>query len=75
MARKPFKITVSANMAEHGTGAININACRIPTDERLNGGAGGLLSHKRDDTEPVADYEQAPEGRWRQTSFTMEVML
>lgn len=64
MARKPFKKTVSANMAEHGTGAININACRIPTDEALNGGAGGLLSHRRDGTEPVADYEQAPEGRW-----------
>lgn len=64
MARKPFKKTVSANMAEHGTGAININACRIPTDEMLNGGAGGLLSHQRDGTEPVADYEQATEGRW-----------
>ncbi|WP_368746858.1 site-specific DNA-methyltransferase [Enterobacter cancerogenus] len=64
MARKPFKKTVSANMADHGTGAININACRIPTDEALNGGAGGLLSHQRDGTEPVADYEQAPDGRW-----------
>ncbi|MDI3424655.1 site-specific DNA-methyltransferase [Enterobacter sp. V87_3] len=64
MARKPFKKTVSANMAEHGTGAININACRIPTDEALHGGAGGLLSHQRDGTEPVTDYEQAPEGRW-----------
>ncbi|HFN6530256.1 TPA: site-specific DNA-methyltransferase [Klebsiella pneumoniae] len=64
MARKPFKQTVSANMNEHGTGAINIDACRIPTDEALNGGAGGLLSHQRDGTQPVADYEQAPEGRW-----------
>lgn len=64
MARKPFKKTVSSNMAEHGTGAININACRIPTDEALNGGAGGLLSHQRDGTEPIADYEQAAEGRW-----------
>ncbi|HIC8353287.1 TPA: DNA-methyltransferase [Enterobacter hormaechei subsp. steigerwaltii] len=64
MARKPFKKTVSANMAEYGTGAINIDVCRIPTDEALNGGAGGLLSHQRDGTEPVADYEQAPEGRW-----------
>ncbi|HEM8613906.1 TPA: site-specific DNA-methyltransferase [Citrobacter amalonaticus] len=64
MARKPFKNTVSANMAEHGTGAININACRIATDEALIGGAGGLLSHRRDGAEPVADYEQAPEGRW-----------
>ena len=64
MARKPFKKTVSANMVEHGTGAININACRIPTEEALNGGAGGLLSHQRDGTKPVADYEQAPDGRW-----------
>lgn len=64
MARKPFKQTVSANMNEHGTGAINIDACRIPTDEALNGDAGGLLSHQRDGTEPVADYDQAPEGRW-----------
>lgn len=64
MARKPFKKTVSANMTEHGTGAINIDACRIPTAEALIGGAGGLLSHQRDGTEPVGDYEQAPEGRW-----------
>lgn len=64
MARKPFKQTVSANMNEHGTGAINIDACRIPTDEALNSGSGGLLSHQRDGTKPVADYEQAPEGRW-----------
>lgn len=64
MARKPFKQTVSANMNEHGTGAINIDACRIPTDEALNGGTDGLLSHQRDGTEPAADYEQPPEGRW-----------
>ncbi|HHI0063361.1 TPA: site-specific DNA-methyltransferase [Escherichia coli] len=64
MARKPFKQTVSANMNEHGTGAINIDACRIPTDEALNGGTDGLLSHHREGTEPFADYEQAPEGRW-----------
>lgn len=64
MARKPFKQTVSANMAEHGTGAINIDACRIPTCEALSGGTGSLLSHQRDGTEPVSDYEQAPEGRW-----------
>lgn len=64
MARKPFKKTVAENMSEHGTGAINIDSCRIPTDEALKGGAGGLLSHQRDGTESVADYEQATEGRW-----------
>lgn len=64
MARKPFKKTVSANMTEHGTGAINIDSCRIKTDESLSGGAGVLLSHQRDGTDPVSGYEQAPEGRW-----------
>lgn len=29
MARKPFKQTVAANVQEYGTGAINIDACRI----------------------------------------------
>jgi site-specific DNA-methyltransferase (adenine-specific) len=34
MARKPFAGTVAANVAEHGTGAINIDACRVePTGE------------------------------------------
>lgn len=64
MARKPFKKTVSANMTEHGTGAINIDSCRIKTDESLSGGAGVLLSHQRDGTDPFSGYEQAPEGRW-----------
>lgn len=29
MARKPFDDTVAANVLEHGTGAINIDACRV----------------------------------------------
>lgn len=39
MARKPFAATVAANVALHGTGALNIDACRVtPTGERLGGG-------------------------------------
>lgn len=64
MARKPFKATVAENMAAHGTGALNISACRIPTGDTLTGGAGGLLSHMRDGTVPAAEYEPSPEGRW-----------
>ena len=30
LARKPFPGTVAANVLEHGTGAINIDGCRIP---------------------------------------------
>ena len=39
MARKPFKGTVADNVLAHGTGALNIDACRVPTSDDLNGGA------------------------------------
>lgn len=31
VARKPFKGTIAANVQAHGTGAINIDACRVGT--------------------------------------------
>lgn len=36
LARKPFPGTVAANVLAHGTGALNIGACRIGTEERVN---------------------------------------
>ncbi|AEK09531.1 DNA methylase [Mycobacterium phage LittleE] len=39
VARKPLVGTVAANVLEHGTGALNIDACRIETTDDLNGGA------------------------------------
>lgn len=41
LARKPLIGTVEENWREHGTGALNIDACRIQTDEALRAGAGG----------------------------------
>ena len=38
VARKPLDGTVAHNVMEHGTGAINIDGCRIPTSDNLNGG-------------------------------------
>lgn len=38
VARKPFYGTVAANVLEHGTGALNIDRCRVPTDDALGGG-------------------------------------
>ena len=35
VARKPFKGTVANNVLEHGTGAINIDGCRVGTDDKL----------------------------------------
>ncbi|KVL59280.1 hypothetical protein WT01_15745 [Burkholderia cepacia] len=39
VARKPLVGTVAANVLQHGTGALNIDACRIETIDNLNGGA------------------------------------
>lgn len=39
VARKPLAGTVAANVLEHGTGALNIDACRVPTGDKLDGGS------------------------------------
>src|SRR5699024_6232767 len=49
-ARKPFKLTVAANVLEHGTGALNIDACRIDSEPRkienyASKGPEGMMSH------------------------------
>ena len=42
VARKPLVGTVGANVLEHGTGALNIDGCRIGSgDDRTGGGATG----------------------------------
>lgn len=39
LARKPIsEKNVAANVDAHGTGALNIDACRVPTDDKLGGG-------------------------------------
>lgn len=54
VARKPLTGTVEANWREHGTGALNIGACRIATDEDLRAGSGGI---------PCRHDEAVPRGR------------
>ena len=39
MARKSIEGTIVDNVLKHGTGGINIDGCRIETEENLNGGA------------------------------------
>jgi DNA modification methylase len=41
MARKPFKGTVAENVLTHGTGALNVDGCRVGTEV---GGWGGRAS-------------------------------
>lgn len=38
VARKPLIGTVAENVLEHGTGALNIDGCRVATDDKLGGG-------------------------------------
>lgn len=42
LARKPLAGTVAATVLEHGTGALNIDACRVGTDSRTNRGMASL---------------------------------
>lgn len=39
VARKPLAGTVAANVLEWGTGALNIDGCRVATGDKLGGGA------------------------------------
>lgn len=50
MARKPLIGTVAQNVQAHGTGALNIDGCRVATDETLRVGAGATFSimHKHE---------------------------
>lgn len=65
MARKPLVGTVEGNVVQFGTGALNIDLCRVPTEEALTGGAGGLLSHVRDEKAPESGEWKADQlGRW-----------
>ena len=38
LARAPLAGTVAANVQEHGAGAINVDGCRIATNEKWSGG-------------------------------------
>jgi len=69
MARKPLIGTVEANWREHGTGALNIDGCRVATGDDLNGGAYTGGSKSKDDassfyTGTNAGEFMQPVGRW-----------
>lgn len=50
LARKPLaEKTVAANVLAHGTGALNIDGCRVATTENLNGGAYAQNGSERHD--------------------------
>jgi DNA modification methylase len=65
LARKPLIGTVAANVLAHGTGAINIAACRVATDEltpRNNSNTDTLL--KKGFEGEAKTIHPSPLGRW-----------
>lgn len=65
LARKPLVGTVAANVLEHGTGALNIDACRVEGQPQAfhNGSArsGGIMGENK----PGRGYAPGnPDGRW-----------
>ncbi|RTX13569.1 site-specific DNA-methyltransferase [Pseudomonas aeruginosa] len=66
VARKPLVGTVAANVLAHGTGALNIDGCRIPSEPMPpNTGAGGLPRRREDEQRgPSAVSQPHAGGRW-----------
>lgn len=68
MARKPFSGQVAANVIKHGTGAINIDACRIGNETRFNPPShnkpGGNSLHMSVSGMPEGAEGSEVSGRW-----------
>jgi DNA modification methylase len=68
MARKPFPGTVASNVLEHGTGAINVDGCRVGSDSRWNSSAGNKNLETRHTVTPISKQGEldgrACIGRW-----------
>lgn len=70
VARKPLVGTVAANMQDFGTGAMNINGCRITTEDMLTGSGSPPLKYGGDNSRPFHQtaeprgVNQSPLGRW-----------
>jgi len=67
VARKPLEGTVASNVLAHGTGALNIDACRVGTDDSL-GRPHGTMPQPMDwgNRSSAAPFitEGRPAGRW-----------
>jgi DNA modification methylase len=69
LAWKPFKGTITANVSAFGTGALNIDACRLNPGEVVSGGGNGKAhnggrfgAHETSGSRPVVEAHDL--GRW-----------
>jgi site-specific DNA-methyltransferase (adenine-specific) len=63
MARKPLSGTVAANVLEHGTGAINVDGCRVESEKATGWGGGGSALHEGGLSRDGGEARPV-EGRW-----------
>ena len=64
MARKPLEGTVAANVLRHGTGAINVDGCRVGTESTIvqRAGPSADLGYHGNGSRPSTTGSEA--GRW-----------
>lgn len=65
MARKPLAGTIVETVLRYGTGAINVDGCRVQTSDNLNGGAYSGTERKRPNYSAVDIAAEAPLTRLR----------
>lgn len=72
LVRRPFKGIVARNVMEHGTGGLNIDGCRVATDEQRTAVYSGAKGTKQaeygagavDGSSDKYLYTPSNEGRW-----------
>jgi hypothetical protein len=64
VARKPLVSTVAANVLQHGTGAINVDGCRIEGTPHAGGRHGVTIYGSDGKYEPGPNVPGNPAGRW-----------
>lgn len=65
LARKPLVGTVAANIAAHGTGALNIDGCRVTGESTVRTNHGGTGDPSQWRTGNGSDFQSgSTQGRW-----------
>lgn len=64
VARKPVDGTVAANVQQHGTGAINVDRCRVGTEVTTTIRSGNSGAHGRYGVDDRVFTRENPPGRW-----------
>ena len=68
MARKPLSGTVAETVLQHGTGAINVDGCRVGDESRWNPSAGHKDLENRRTVTPISSHKEFDGreciGRW-----------